>query len=169
MVRNISVVAILAMMGEMMLPEGTMRRYINLVFGLLVILAVIQPVVGFLRDDWTKVAYDLPLDGVVQEAQVTEDGKALSDGWNKEARDNYSQDLARQIVALVSMLDPVLAAKAEVELNDTDNITLINIQVQTTADKAELSALEDKIKVVVSNFYDLDKEHIIVSESQEGL
>lgn len=48
-VRNIALVVVLAGIMELLLPQGEMRRYVRVVAGLLVLLAMLNPVVGLLE------------------------------------------------------------------------------------------------------------------------
>ena len=51
LIQTIVVIVILAVFLEMLLPRGDMRRYVKMVMGLLIIVAVLQAVTGAINSD----------------------------------------------------------------------------------------------------------------------
>jgi stage III sporulation protein AF len=60
LVQNLIVIIIIAMLLEMFLPNGDMRRYVKMIMGLLIIVAVIQAVVELGRWDYAAEFPVLP-------------------------------------------------------------------------------------------------------------
>ncbi|WP_027363460.1 stage III sporulation protein AF [Desulfotruncus alcoholivorax] len=132
LIKTIVVIVLLAVFIEMILPKGDMRRYVKMVMGLLVILAVVQTAAGALKLSVMKEVPQLkvnaegeapPLDDIIAT------GKKLSELNRNEAVEQYKQGIASQILTIARLNPGVNPAEVLVslggELNDINEITII--------------------------------------------
>ncbi|MBE3588588.1 MAG: stage III sporulation protein AF [Thermoanaerobacteraceae bacterium] len=120
LVQNLIVIVVLAVFLEMLLPAGEMRRYIKMVMGLLVIVAVLQAIGGVVRGEWRlelpEPALNSPSPGMPGLADIMAGGRQLSSGQQEKALQEYRQGLARQVRALAGLQGQVTVQGVEVEV-----------------------------------------------------
>lgn len=131
LVQTIVVIVVLAVFIEMLLPRGDMRRYVQMVMGLLVILAVLQSVASTV---YSELMVDVP-GVIVGDAgappleQIMAAGKQLSELNREEAVQKYREGIAGQVLALARLNSKVHAVDAVVntggEMNEIRDITII--------------------------------------------
>ncbi|NLI91873.1 MAG: stage III sporulation protein AF [Peptococcaceae bacterium] len=133
LIRNLAFILLLATFLEMLLPSKSMRGLVQLVMGLFVIAAVLNPLADFMSWDftdkipaWTEISStDLPV--------LASDGKQADSG-KSAVREQYKKILVNQIQALVGAVDGVAASEINVDLakdtggfSDYPKILKINI------------------------------------------
>lgn len=120
-IRSIIFIVLFASFVEMLLPNSSMQRFVRVVIGLFVMMAVLNPVVDFVQN-W----------GVMQQIPALSMNTATGSGYlpsnsgmaqerERLTREIYRQDLAKQIRALVLATDGVAEAKAVVEISERDD------------------------------------------------
>ncbi|HWQ72248.1 MAG TPA: stage III sporulation protein AF [Desulfitobacteriaceae bacterium] len=191
LVRNLAVILLLATVLEMLLPNKSMRGYVQLVIGMFVIAAILNPLTSLLHmplemdiPAWTSVSnQDLPV------FASDDSGKKIG----KDAvREQYCKILANQIKALALGVSGVKQVQAEVkleeskgELIDQPHISQVIIRLSekesaiqpiepvafdfSASDQAaevvkELSAKAREVQERVANLMELKKEQIIIQE-----
>lgn len=137
LVRNLAVILLLATFLEMLLPNKSMRGFVQMVMGLFVISAVLAPITTFLHTPlemeipaWTATTHqDLPA--------IATEGQGL-----KLARDavqeQYRQILINQIKALALGSEGVEGAEVDVEFEEgvgglTDQPQIVLVKVTLTS------------------------------------
>ncbi|KKM11748.1 hypothetical protein SY88_06935 [Clostridiales bacterium PH28_bin88] len=139
-VRNVVIIVLLAAFIEMLLPGEEMGRYVRLVMGLFVIIALLQPVVGFLDGGQTfeVSAYsNIPAESGRDLSSIISRGEDLQRQGRKIALEEYRQRLARQIQAVVQLVPGVRRAEVEVEVEeDTGSLGAI-LQVTVMVELGE--------------------------------
>lgn len=137
LVRNMAVILLLATFLEMLMPSKSMRGYVQLVMGLFVISALLNPIANFLHmplawniPAWTTTApQDLPA--------LAASGQGAQLGRNAVV-EQYREILQHQIAALASSVKGV--DKADVTINfendgggfaDQPRIAAVKIVLQT--------------------------------------
>lgn len=117
LVQNLIIIIILAMFLEMLLPAGEMRKYVKMVMGLLMIVAVVQAVGDLARWDYTG---DLPSltqkEDVQQISGIMEAGKKISGDQQQKAIEQYRRGLASQVMALARMNKEVPVVDVDVKV-----------------------------------------------------
>lgn len=117
LVQNIIIIVILAMFLEMFLPQGDLGKYVKMVMGLLIIIAVIQAVGAMMRWDFSGELSALTSE--VDQAQISsviEAGKKISDDQQQKAIEQYGTGIARQIIALTSVYQDTSVVDVDVKV-----------------------------------------------------
>lgn len=130
LMQTIVVIVVLAVFMEMLLPQGAMRRYLKIVMGLLIILAVLQAAATALNSHFLQDVPDLvPVGGDVPSwEQIMVAGQSLSDLGRDEAALTYREEVAKQVLTIARLNPGVTAVDAEVktggEWQDIQSITI---------------------------------------------
>ncbi|MBB6635531.1 stage III sporulation protein AF [Cohnella thailandensis] len=102
--KQIIAVILLASLVDLLLPNQTMQRYIRLIAGLFILLALVGPMLSWIKSDFgTKLAADLeavrqrPENAAEQLAQIEEDASKLRMSREEQAASLASAGLAAQI------------------------------------------------------------------------
>lgn len=120
LVRELVVLVILAVFLELLLPHGDLRRYVRMVFGLLIIVAVLQAAVSFWNRDlaadlsWVSIG---PPDREVT-GEILREGERLWQQGQDRAMSEYEEGLARQIRALAGLNPELAVVEVRVRLED---------------------------------------------------
>ncbi|MGI6491769.1 MAG: stage III sporulation protein AF [Peptococcaceae bacterium] len=122
LVQNLIVIIIIAMLLEMFLPNGDMRRYVKMIMGLLIIVAVIQAVVELGRWDYAAEFPVLTRQSESHElAAIMENGQRLTDEQQKKALEEYKRGIARQVMALASTNTQISLTGVDVKIQSERN------------------------------------------------
>ncbi|MCL5057599.1 MAG: stage III sporulation protein AF [Actinobacteria bacterium] len=121
LVQNLVIIVILAVLLEMMLPGGEMRRYTKMVLGLMVIVAVIQAVNGLsgggLFKEIEEYAWRDESSGG-QRLDIMERGKSLDEENKRRAMERYRYGVEKQVAGLAGLDSRINLSGTEVIVQD---------------------------------------------------
>ena len=187
LVRNLVVILLLATFLEMLLPNQSMRGFVQMVMGLFVISAVLAPITTFLH---TPLAMEIPAWSATNPQDVP--AIATEGQGQKLARDavqeQYRQILVNQIKALVLSSEGVKGAEVNVEFEDgagglTDQPKISLVKVTLTSSETAIPTIQpivigqsppptlnqspmmDKVRERIAEIMSIPKEKITVEES----
>lgn len=104
LVQNIIIIVILAVFLEMFLPGGELKKYVKMVMGLFIIIAMVQAVGAMVRWDYSGSLSSLSNEGDKMRVYgVIEAGKKISGDQEQIAIEQYRTGIARQVAALTSI------------------------------------------------------------------
>lgn len=109
----ISLVLLLAL-AELILPEGTMRPYVRVILGAVLVIAILRPVVELGAFQWRLPALSLP--AAVHDRAVAE-GQRLAGGLHARARAEVERQVALQAARLVEVRVGLVPERVAVELS----------------------------------------------------
>jgi len=108
MVRQLLVLAVLALFLELLLPGGALRRYVQVVVGLLFVVTLLGTAGDALRRDWSAA---LP-------ALATGRGDRQEGTAGQNGLEQYRAGLERQILGLARLHGGLPVVEVEVELEE---------------------------------------------------
>ncbi len=119
-VKSIIYVVLFASFLELLLPNSSMQRFIRVIMGLFILLAILNPVIGVLE---TKLSTDqIPAlaqtGGTLPDTEILNAGTQVAGKRNQLAQEIYARDLSKQIRAMVMAIDGVANAKVTVSVAD---------------------------------------------------
>jgi len=187
LVRNLALILLLATFLEMLLPNKSMRGFVQMVMGLFVISAVLNPITTFLH---TPLSMDIPawttttpqdLPAIAVEGQGTRIGRDA-------VQEQYRQILINQIKALALGISGVGDAEVDVEfeegaggLIDQPRIAEVNVLLKSAQGTIQSvqpiiigkpqytgvtqSPKAEEVKERIATVMSLAKEKIVVEES----
>jgi len=179
LVRELVVLAVLALFLELLLPPGDMRRYVKMVFGLLVIVAVVQA----LARPWQSLAQDFAALSIEETKAVAgtsfDQGQRMWEKSKEQALINYEDGLCRQIKALAGMHPDVEVLNVEVRLDSEESSTpvrieeivlvvsrpppdVLEVKIGKGAGKEEQTDWAEQLRTTIADFYSLNLEQVTV-------
>lgn len=136
LVQNIIIIVILAVFLEMFLPGGELKKYVKMVMGLLIIIAVVQAVGAIVRWDYSGSLSSLANEeDKIRVSGVLEAGKKISRDQQQKAVEQYTAGIARQVTALTSIYK-------ETQVVDVD------VKVRSGSDEAYFGQIEEIVLYV---------------------
>ena len=157
LVQNIIIIVILALFLEMFLPHGDLKKYVKMLMGLFIIIAVIQAVGDLMQRDYSGELTAITTEGdKMQVSNVMEAGKKISGEQQQKAIEQYETGIARQIIALTSVYQdpPVVDVNVKVQSNsgepDFGQIKEVVLYIAQTAGRptAESDIAIEEVKPV---------------------
>jgi len=179
-------ILLLATFLEMLLPNKSMRGFVQMVMGLFVISAVLAPISTFLHTPlsmeipaWTVTApQDLPA--------ITIEGQGAKVGRDA-VQEQYRQILVHQIEALALGTNGVEAVSVDIKFEEgtggvIDQPKIMGVNVTLTSTKGEIRPVQpitigqspltsktqspkaEEVRERVSTFMNLSKEKVLVQE-----
>lgn len=190
MVKNwilqIAYISILAIVFELLIPSSNMKKYVKVVIGLTIMIAIINPILGFLKNG-VDVNSTLEREYNYNSIDINSMTKQAEIERNKLIVDEYKKRLNEQIKERI--LDIIDASDVEVEstiiedLNDKNfgviknvHVVLSNVKYKMvndindgkiiidTSKTEEKGQILDDIKNDISKFYNVPLKNITIEE-----
>lgn len=179
-VRNIVMVVLFASFLELLLPSSGMQRFVRVIMGLLILLAILTPVIDALQSRVVPEVPALAGQGGGAADRVRQGSEAMVRERDRLALEYYRKELARQVRAVVTAVDGVADARVAVEVGQGGAISRVTVYVlpglAAEDRKAKISvgpgegaraaelkpALRDKIIRTVCEIYQLPVEQVAV-------
>ncbi|GAB6274722.1 MAG: hypothetical protein STSR0004_15870 [Peptococcaceae bacterium] len=124
LVQNLIFIAMLAVFLPMLLPFGEMQRYVKMVLGLLVMVAVLQAAGEATKGSWPEEIPALNMAGSAAPApslaEITAQGQKIATAGNEQIKSRYEQGLVRQVKALAELNNEFTVKEAKVILTADD-------------------------------------------------
>jgi stage III sporulation protein AF len=153
--RQLAFLVLFATVVEMILPAGDLRRYVKMVLGLMVVLAVVDPLVRVIQgSDWMEVALGPLAVGAPAENAVAA-GIRLTQAAMSQAESDVRADTEEQMAALLLALEGV--AEAQVEL--AHGPPLVKVWAEHGTDTA---SLERRVRAMTAAFLGVNPETVMV-------
>jgi len=115
---NIATLVVFIVLLEMLLPSGKMKKMINLVSGLILVIALINPVLGFLQRGTELEVYHLSSSNFIDKKEIMANSQVLKEEQTRQITDLYRNKVISQVENLVRGVKGVLDVKADVIIND---------------------------------------------------
>jgi len=180
LVTQLVILAVLAVFLELLIPAGDLSRYVRMVLGLLIIVAVLQAATGFWHRELSGTFSDLSLQQTAPAtSSILDEGRQRWDDNHARALDEFRTGLARQIMALTRLnpdvevlnVDVVLDVEGESgEIGRLQRITLYvppdppGIGIGVSGRGVEDG--RDRLRQTVAEFYNVD-EALVKYETQQ--
>ncbi|HEX3015308.1 MAG TPA: stage III sporulation protein AF [Desulfobacteria bacterium] len=187
-VRNIALITLLAGFLEMLLPNNSMRRFVQLVMGLFVLMAVLTPIANLLHK---PLAFEIPAwsqaDNTAQEqelAEVMQQGKQIRENGRLSAQQEYRKVIERQAKALALTVSGVRNVSIAASIKEDGQINKIEVKVgkqestikpvervngangnspRKTAPDPEQARIERELKTRIGAMLGTTEERVVVS------
>lgn len=159
-IQTLLFILLFAVFLELMLPNGELRRFIRVIIGLFIMLAVLNPLVLLVQSLHSTAAASS-----FSTASLGRQKNSL----NREAI--YREQLERQIRAAVLTIAGIREAQVQVELNQPQQagntkIQAVTIVLERTNHQAEKAGDEpktvDQVKALVAGLYQVPPQNIVV-------
>lgn len=144
LVRNIALIILLTIFLEMLLPNSDLSRYLHLVMGLFVVIAILTPVISFLDQEDLLETSLWKLTGGEQEVQsILAQGEEIGEINKQQALEEYCSRIQKQIEALTMLVPGVENVDSIVTLKDSNfqfaSISEIRIWISPSKEVVDLA------------------------------
>lgn len=151
-VKSVVVIIIFSAFLEIILPRSDMKRYVNLIIGLFVIIAVLNPFLSVLNNGISIDVLANQEEGAGNDTQsLIQNGKGLAEAQRRGAATEYKEKLSRQMAAMA-------------DLYQKDRISGVDIDMVDDASSPEFGTIKKVILHLKSS-----KEAAIVQNQDEAV
>ncbi len=160
-VKSVLVIIILSSFLELLLPDGAIKPFVRFAIGLFVLIAVLNPILGYLFDgeQFQVRMWDYTVDQRAEE-EILQNGEKINQQIFSVNQEALQEKLQGQINAVVLMVPGVKEVKSTARLKEDG--TLQEISLYITPSQNEKAADAGDIGV-----FDLDQEQISEGEAEE--
>ncbi len=117
-VLNIVTLAVFIVLLEILIPNGRIKKVVNLISGFILIIAIITPVLGFVRKGADLREFQITNSNFLDRKEIEASGRILKDKQMKQIADNYRSKITKQIEDDIKGIKGLSYVKAEVTIND---------------------------------------------------
>jgi len=147
-VKNVAIIILLTTFLDMLLPNTNMQRFIKVVMGLFVMLAILNPIVGLIKADYELSAWQLASLPEHKVETVLAQGEKIAKVQEEQALGEYKTRIEKQMEALVKLVPGVNDVKCTVAIEPVEKIgTIAKIEravIWLTVGQKEESGVEIK-------------------------
>ncbi|AFK86937.1 MULTISPECIES: stage III sporulation protein AF [Thermoanaerobacterium] len=150
---QIAYISILAIIFELLIPSSSMKKYVKVVIGLTIMIAIINPVLGFIKsginiNNALEKEYNynnVDISGMTKQAEM-ERNKLIVDEYKKRLNDQIKE----RILSMVNASDVEVESSIVDDLNDKSFGLVKEIKITIFNDKNESSNNSGNISIEVS-------------------
>ncbi|MGI6225443.1 MAG: stage III sporulation protein AF [Peptococcales bacterium] len=114
-VKNVAIIILLTTFLDMLLPNTSMQRFIKVVMGLFVMLAILNPIVGLFKENYELSAWQLTSLPEQKVETVLAQGEKIVKLQEEQALVEYISRIEKQIEALVKLVPGIGNVSCKVE------------------------------------------------------
>ena len=166
LMRQISVIAVLAAFLELLLPNGEMQKFIRFFMGLLILVAFLNPLIqGQLFDVEIAAAeladvMDSPGEQLSTE-EILKGGEEMDTNLFGKAKAEMEADISLQMLALVRLAPGVERAAVKIFFTEGGGGNIAGVQLTLmVAPGTDTSRVEEEIDDLLEAFYHISPEKI---------
>ncbi|MCX7781027.1 MAG: stage III sporulation protein AF [Negativicutes bacterium] len=180
-IKNIILIVLFASFMELLLPNSSLQRFVRVIMGLLIMLAILNPVIDVVQGNWLDGEVPTLSASMPKQAEIVRTAQEAASDRERIARDIYKRDLSKQIRALVMAIDGVADSRVSIELSSragavlekitvyvkpgqSSNIGSVEIvKIGKNAEHPELELKDtvvQKIKITITELYQLRNDQI---------
>lgn len=117
LVQSLVIIVMLAVFLELLLPSSGMRSYVQMVMGLLVVIAVLQLIFKFVNSDFNLQVPEVSATPITTMEQIQTNAQKITDHYKNRAVEDYKSGIAKQVLALARLNQDLTIVDARVELD----------------------------------------------------
>jgi len=161
LVRNVTIIVLIAGFLEMLLPQGEIKKFVKAVLGLFILISILNPLLGLFDKNVVSevLAWQDPIQENMELNSILDEGKEISEEMNKKALEMYRVNAAKQIETVVKLVKGVVWVEAKVKMAENlanqglESIEKVVLRVGTAdKEKQEESIKEiEPIEIDLSN------------------
>lgn len=169
-VLNIAVLSVIIVMLEILIPSGKTRKFVKLITGFILLIALINPVLKLFKNGVDLNEIQLTDGGFTDKYQIEYDSNSLKESQMKQISSVYKRKLAEDIKQNLSLLEDVSITKVDVDINENyndenyGNINGVYIGIGKFQSGEKTSGIDDIKKVEVKVSGDKNKEEPAVKD-----
>ncbi|OPZ93625.1 MAG: Stage III sporulation protein AF (Spore_III_AF) [Firmicutes bacterium ADurb.Bin419] len=115
---NIVTIVIFIVLLEMLLPSGKMKKMINLVSGLILVIVLINPVLGILEKGVDLKTYQMANSNFIDKTEIMVNSEVLKEEQTRQITNVYRNKIIDQLECTIKEVKGVFDVKADVIINE---------------------------------------------------
>lgn len=147
-VRNVLVIVLVAGFLEMLLPEGNTRPLVRLCIGMFVLIAVLNPILGFFFSgrDFEIGSWDYQPEQVEPVIDIQTEGARVHETLIGQSRAVTKEKLQDQINSVAVLVPGVQRVKSQIDIDENGQVQNVLLVVQTESETGGRDSEEDSEK-----------------------
>lgn len=117
LVQSLVIIVMLAVFLELLLPSSGMRSYVQMVMGLLVVIAVLQVIFKFINTDFKLQVPEVSTTPIASMEHIQTNAQKITEHYKDRAVEDYKTGIAKQVLALARLNQELTIVDARVELH----------------------------------------------------
>ncbi|GMA99182.1 stage III sporulation protein AF [Pelosinus sp. IPA-1] len=147
-VKYIIFVVLFASFLELLLPSSSMQRFVRVIMGLFIMLAIMNPIISIVQNHLIPTN-QIPALSTNFGNSIMNDSMNMSNDREKLSLELYKKELAQQMKILVMAIDGVADVHVNIEVNTVKNSSIVSgIESVILYIKPGLSAKDRKVAAV---------------------
>ncbi|WP_418792354.1 stage III sporulation protein AF [Phosphitispora sp. TUW77] len=166
MVKSILIIILMTAFLEIVLPRSDIKRYINLIIGLFIIIAVLNPILAIFNTGFDFEVFSAVPEGINGDTEtLINKGREISRTRDSRVAADYKEKLEKQVKSIsgfyrdVSVADVQVDMVADAEAPDFGKINKIILWTDVTAEKSEAEesgGMQGEVKIDGLNVDEVD-------------
>ncbi|MFZ5943389.1 MAG: stage III sporulation protein AF [Bacillota bacterium] len=144
-VKNVAVIILLTTFLDMLLPNSNMHRFIKVVMGLFVMMAILNPIINLIiKEDHGLTAWQLSTTGEQKIDTVLAQGEKITNIQQQQALSEYQNRIEKQMEAMIELIPGAGDVKCSVEIESVNKsgaigrIEMVKVEVNTSVQQGEV-------------------------------
>lgn len=172
---NIIIIAVMIVLLEILIPSGKMKKYINMVSGIIMIIAIINPLTGLFAKEVNLKEFQISDSNYIDRKEIEKNSEMLERQQMEQITELYRQKIIKHIEEMVMGLkvEGVHKAEADVIINEDYNsqnfgeIKRAYIYLYTERESNAIKPVKEVKKVQVGGDSTEDEPENIMNETEE--
>lgn len=176
-VRNVLVIVLVAGFLEMLLPEGNTRPLVRLCIGMFILIAVLNPILGFFFSgrDFEIGSWDYQPGEVEPVIDIQAEGNRVHEALVGQSKAVARQKMQEQINAVAVLVPGVQRVESQAELDDNGRVKKVVLAVELekkaaagksgkeeAGSEVDEAVTETKITELMHNLYGFEESAIMI-------
>lgn len=118
---NIVTLTIIIVLLEILVPKGKIKKFVNLASGFILIIAIINPMVGVIREGFDFKEIQTSSSNLIDKKDIEYSGKILKEAQMKQIVSTYRNKLIKQLEDSTKEIKGIEQVSADVIINEDYN------------------------------------------------
>jgi len=171
-VLNIVTLVTFIVLLEILIPSGKLKKFVNLVSGFILVIAMVNPFLGFLRNGVDLRGFQIPSSNFLDKREIEENSRILNEKQMKQVVEIYREKVIGKLVDIAEEIKGIGEVTADVIINEdynSDNfgeIKRVYISYKTVGNSGSIkpaTGLNREIENKICSLMNIDRENIVVS------
>lgn len=115
---NIVTLSIIIVILEILIPKGKTKKFINLISGFILLIAIINPFTGIVNKGIDLKDFQIVDTNMINRKEIEENSKILKEKQTQQITEVYRKKVINQIIETVGEIKGISGVKADVIIND---------------------------------------------------
>jgi len=162
LVRNIILIIFLTTFLDLIMPSNTMQRFVKVVMGLFILIAILLPIFNLINKEQNLAAFVWQQDehSALQFNSILEQGEYLEKANHDLAWENYRQKIEKQMETVVKELHGLdvtintkLVPTANENFQELGQEIIVTVNSANNGEKRERGLLQTQVKTTLFQYF----------------